>query len=77
MDQKKIDKLMTKLEKANVAWKKASKNYQAACQKYHWTTADDGAKWKKVLALRNRDTAAFEKADAARKALVAAMRPTV
>jgi hypothetical protein len=68
-DQKRIDKLIKKWELVRAVLKKASKNYQEAFARYHWTAADDGAKWKRVLALRDKETAAFEKADAAWEAL--------
>ena len=73
-DQKQFSKLMKKWEEADVRWKKASKRYQQATAGYHWTAADDGAKWKRALALRDQDSAAFQKARAAYKALVAFTR---
>jgi hypothetical protein len=74
VDQKKFDKLLKQRQKTNAIWKKTSKKYQEACASYHWTEADDGAKWKRALALRERDTAAFQRAETAFEALVAASR---
>ena len=73
-NQKIIDKLIKAWKKADAVWKKAAKIAHGATAKYHWTAADDGWKWKQVIALRDRETAAFKKADAAWNALVAATR---
>jgi len=73
-DQKRIEKMIKKWEKARAVLKKSSKNYQEAFARYHWTAADDGAKWKRVIALRDKETAAFEKADAAWEALTKFVR---
>ena len=75
MDKKQIDKFMKNWKKSDAAWKKAAKKSQEAASGYHWTVADDGAKWNKAIALRDRESAAFEKAEAARKALIAVLRP--
>ena len=75
MDKKKIDKNMKDWKKADAAWKKAAKKSQEAANGYHWTAADNGAKWNKAIALRDREIIAFEKAESARKALISALRP--
>jgi hypothetical protein len=75
MDKNKIDKFMKNWKKADIAWKKAAKKSQQAASGYHWTAADDGAKWNKAIALRDLEGAAFQKAEAARKALIAVLRP--
>ena len=73
-DEKKFDKLHKKWMQARTARNKASKNHQDAFAAYHWTVADDGAKWKRALSLRDRETVAFEKEEAAFKALEDFMR---
>lgn len=50
--------------------KKAFEKYQKACAQYHWTVSDDGWKWKKVIAARDKHAAASEKADEAFTAIV-------
>jgi hypothetical protein len=72
--QKEWDKLHKRWLRAKTVRNKTFKSYQDACAAYHWTEADDGAKWKRVIALRDRDTAAFEKQESAWGALVAFMR---
>ena len=74
MDQKKIDKLIKRWQKADAAWKKAAKKSQEACAAYHWTAADDGAKWNRARAWRVREAAAFARAELAREALETAVR---
>ncbi len=68
--QKKFDKLYRKLRKANAASKKAFERSQTALASYHWTEADDGWRWKKVLAARDKHTAASKEAEDAFTALV-------
>lgn len=58
-----FQKLTVQLKKANRECKMAFDKYQAAC-KYHWTNADDGWKWKKALAARDRHSDRWKKADA-------------
>jgi hypothetical protein len=69
--QKKVETFIKKWEKANAECKKAFEKYQTACAGYHWTGADAGWKWKKVLALRDKYNAAWEKAEAALEKLAA------
>lgn len=68
--QKKFDKLYRELRKANAASKKAFERSQAAIANYHWTEADDGWKWRKVLTARDKHTAASKKAEDVFTALV-------
>ena len=68
--RKKFDKLYRKLRKANVASQKAFERSQTAIAKYHWTEADDGWRWRKVLAAGDRQAAASKKAEDAFTALV-------
>ncbi len=69
-DQKKFDKLQRKLQKDNAASENSFNRYQTAIANYHWTAADDGWKWKKVLAARDKHAAASKKAEDAFSALV-------
>lgn len=66
----KFDKLNKKLQKANTERDGASDKYNAAYAAYHWTTSDDGWKWKKVLAARDKHAAASKKAEDAFTALI-------
>ena len=77
MDKKQIDKFMKNWKKSDAAWKKAAKKSQEAASGYHWTVADDGAKWNKAIALRDRESAAFEKAEAAEKGINRCVAPIV
>jgi len=54
-EQKIVEKLTKVWEKADAVWKKAAKNAHQATAKYHWTAADDGWKWRQVIALRDRE----------------------
>jgi hypothetical protein len=80
-DQKEFDKLHRKLQKANATSKKALERYEIALEghrtlidNYHRTAADHGPKWKKVLAARDKHTAASKKAEDAFTALVEFLR---
>jgi hypothetical protein len=68
--EKKFDKLYKRLQKADAASQRALEKYQTTIEKYHWTEADDGWKWKKVLAARNKHTAESKKAENEFTALV-------
>lgn len=73
-DQKEYDRLHKKWMQAKAARNRTFKDAQEACAAYHWTEADDGAKWKRAIKLRDRDTAAFQKEEAAFKAIRDFMR---
>jgi hypothetical protein len=68
--QKKFDRLYRKLQKANVECDRTSDRSNAAYTAYHWTASDDGWKWKKALATRDKHAAASKKAEDAFTALI-------
>lgn len=67
-DQKRYDRLYERWQKSETARKKINKPHDVAIAGYDYTVADDGAKWNKVTALGKRNAAAYQKAEADRKA---------
>lgn len=68
-DQKQVERLTRRWERADALWKKASTKSHDAIAAYRWTVLDDGSKWNRVLAMRMRETIAFKKAEAAHQML--------